>query len=201
MTQSASTPRLRATFWLYLALLVATAFVGPRVARGQPADLLLAATGFVLVVLACLGRIWCSVFVAGYKDERVISSGPYATCRHPLYSLSFVGALGLACTARSLTLAAILIVALAFLLRSAAVREEAFLASVHGETYRAYAASTPRWWPRLSQYQVPEQVELKPRVLWKAFLDAGSFLALYLLVYLAAHLRVTRFAQLGFTVP
>ena len=58
MTESASTPRLRATFAIYLALIAATPLVGP---REVPLGLsnLLGITGFVCVTVACLGRIWC----------------------------------------------------------------------------------------------------------------------------------------------
>ena len=67
MTESASTPRLRATFAIYLALIAVTAVVGP---REIPAAwyYFSGLAGFVLVALACLGRIWCSLFIAGHKD-------------------------------------------------------------------------------------------------------------------------------------
>ena len=75
MTESASTPRLRATFAIYLAL------VGGHDLRGSagiPADgyYLSGLAGFVFVTLACLGRIWCSLFIAGHKDEVLVTTDP-----------------------------------------------------------------------------------------------------------------------------
>ena len=94
MTRSASTPRVRLTLCYFLALLAAAAFCAPR--AGSPAWL--AATriaALLLIALACLGRIWCSVFIAGRKDTAIVIDGPYALVRHPLYVLSFLGGIGL----------------------------------------------------------------------------------------------------------
>ena len=119
MTESASTPRLRATFAIYLALVAATAVVGP---RDIPAGwhYLCGLAGFLLVALACLGRIWCSLFIAGHKDEVLVTTGPYALCRHPLYSLSVLGALGLGLTSRSALLCIMVVVLVMALVMSAA---------------------------------------------------------------------------------
>ena len=54
---SASTPRLRATFAIYVALVAATAVVGPRI-MSTGWYYLCGVLGFVCVTLACLGRIW-----------------------------------------------------------------------------------------------------------------------------------------------
>src|SRR5688572_10096009 len=127
MTESASTPRLRATFAIYLALLAATAVIGP---REVPAGVhhLTGLTGFLFVALACLGRIWCSLFIAGHKDEVLVTNGPYARCRHPLYSFSVLGALGLGLTSRSGLLCLLVVVLIAALLVYVASCEEQFLA-------------------------------------------------------------------------
>ena|SRR5688572_19059638 len=100
MTDSASTPRLRATFAIYLALIATTAVIGP---QQVPAWLyyVMSIAGFILVTLACLGRIWTSVFIAGHKDAELVTTGPYARCRHPLYSCSMLGALGLGLATKS----------------------------------------------------------------------------------------------------
>jgi len=121
MTESASTPRLRATFAIYLALVAATPLVGPREIPFVWSHLL-AIAGFVCVTLACLGRIWCSLYIAGHKDEVLVVSGPYAHCRHPLYSLSILGALGLGFASQSLLLGAVVVLLVAGLVIYAAVR-------------------------------------------------------------------------------
>jgi protein-S-isoprenylcysteine O-methyltransferase Ste14 len=190
MTESASTPRLRATFAIYLALIAATAVIGPK-AVPPGAYYIFNILGFILVALACLGRIWCSVFIAGHKDEMLVTSGPYAACRHPLYALSVVGALGLGLTSKSLLLGVLVVVLIAALVVYAASCEEQFLADAFPEEFKAYIAATPNlWWPRLHKATLPEHLDVIPAVYWKAFLDAGSFFLLYLLVALAAEYRL-----------
>jgi protein-S-isoprenylcysteine O-methyltransferase Ste14 len=190
MTESLSTPRLRATFAIYLALIAAAAVVGP---ESLPPGAYYCATilGFLLVTLACLGRIWCSVFIAGHKDEMLVTTGPYAACRHPLYAFSILGALGLGITSMSPLLCVLVVALIAALVVYAASCEEQFLADSFPEDFKAYVASTPNmWWPRLRRTVLPQHLDVRPAVYWKAFLDAGSFFLLFLLVAVAAGWRL-----------
>lgn len=189
MTESASTPRLRATFAIYLGLVVATVVWGPT----HPGVTIWYATGiagFLCVSLACLGRIWSSVFIAGHKDESLVTTGPYARLRHPLYACSMLGALGLGLTSRSVLLCAVIVVLIAALVIYAAACEEQFLAEQFPEEFEAYCAQVPhKWWPGPRATALPEHIDVRPSVFWKAFLDAGSFFVLWLLVAVAAELR------------
>jgi protein-S-isoprenylcysteine O-methyltransferase Ste14 len=189
MTDSASTPRLRATFAIYLALIATSTTIGP---QQLPAWLYYAMSimGFTCVTLACLGRIWTSVFIAGHKDAELVTTGPYARCRHPLYSCSMLGALGLGLSTKSWLLCAITVLLIAALMIYAASCEEQFLADAFPEQFKAYVAATPNmWWPG-GAAPLPEHVDLRPAVYWKAFLDAGSFYLLWLMVAIAAEFRL-----------
>lgn len=183
MTRSASTPRLRLTLVYFLLLIVAAGVVDP--SRGA-----FIVASVLLVASACLGRVWCSVFVAGRKDAVLVTTGPYALCRHPLYVLSFLGGLGLGLATGSLTLTGITLVVLALLFRSAAIAEEGVLASLHGAAFTAYTTNTPRWLPRWSKWSIPERVDVQAQVLWKAFVDAGAFFLMYALILTAGELRL-----------
>ena len=190
MTESASTPRLRVTFAVYLALVAATAVLGPR-EIGAWAYYATGIAGFLCVALACLGRIWCSVFIAGHKDMALVTSGPYARLRHPLYACSMLGAFGLGLTSRSVLLATIVVVLIAALVIYAASCEEQFLAEQFPDDFKAYVAAVPhKWWPSGRTAALPETIDVRPIVFWKAFLDAGSFFALWLLVAMAAEFRM-----------
>jgi protein-S-isoprenylcysteine O-methyltransferase Ste14 len=191
LPDSASTPRLRATFAIYIALVAAAAVVGPReLSSGW--YYLCGALGLVCVAIACLGRIWTSLYIAGHKDVELVTTGPYARCRHPLYACSLLGALGLGITSRSLLLCCIVVALIAALVVYAASCEEQFLADSFPDQFKAYVGATPnKWWPRGSAAVSPERIEVYPAVFWKAFLDAASFFLLYLLVALATAYRVT----------
>jgi protein-S-isoprenylcysteine O-methyltransferase Ste14 len=186
MSTSASTPRLRATLAWYIALVAATAANAPGV-LASVGGVWIVVLATVLVGTSALGRIWCSVFIAGRKDAELVTQGPYAACRHPLYGLSLVGGAGLGVASGSLVLAGATLLLLAVLFARAIRAEEALLAQIHGPAFESYCRTTPALWPDLSRRGVPERLEVAPRVFWKAFLDGGSVLLLLaLLLGLAA---------------
>ncbi|MEZ5533219.1 MAG: isoprenylcysteine carboxylmethyltransferase family protein [Steroidobacteraceae bacterium] len=187
MTRSASTPRLRFTALYYAALVATAALTAPQ----RPAGIAVQLASLLLVAFACLGRIWCSVFIAGRKDADLVTAGPYSIARHPLYSLSFVGGLGLSMATGSIVLIVVTALMLGSLLAAAARREERWLAARHTEAYRRYAASTRRWWPRRSTEPLPGSMLVYPDVLWKSFVDAGAFFLLYAILLAAIALRTT----------
>ncbi len=188
MTTSASTSRLRLTLFWYLGLIVATALTRPLPLSGGTA-LLVDAAAVLMVGVAVLGRIWCSVFIAGRKDESLVTEGPYANCRHPLYALSLVGGAGLGLATHSVLLTVGTLLLLVVLFSRAAVAEDALLAARHGADFQAYAATTPRFWPLLRRQPSPQHMQIRPVVFWKAFVDAGSFLLLYALIVAARELQ------------
>ncbi len=55
--------------------------------------------------------------------------------------------------------------------------------------------------PRPGRYSVPESLEVRPRVLWKAFLDAGSLLGLWALLMLADALQLAGRTPTWLTLP
>lgn len=190
MTESASTPRLRATFAIYLGLVAATTVLGPR-DLGAVAYYATGVAGFLLVALACLGRLWCSVFIAGHKDESLVTSGPYGRVRHPLYACSMLGAFGLGLTSRSWMLCAVVVVLIAALVIYAASCEEQFLAEQFPDAWAAYVAAVPhKWWPGGPSAPMPDHLDVRPALYWKAFPDAGAFFALWILVAMAAEFRL-----------
>jgi protein-S-isoprenylcysteine O-methyltransferase Ste14 len=189
MTDSASTPRLRITFAIYLALIATAALLGPAQVAGWR-YYAMSVAGFICVCLACLGRIWCSVFIAGHKDADLVTTGPYARCRHPLYACSILGALGLGLTTKSWLLCIVTLLLITALVVYAASCEEQFLADAFPDQFKAYVAATPNmWWPGRAA-ALPENLDVRPAVFWKAFLDAGSFFVLWVLVAVAAEFRL-----------
>lgn len=190
MTESASTPRLRATFAIYVGLIAATAVIGPDLV-GNSTYYWTGIAGFLCVAVACLGRIWTSLFIAGRKDESLVTTGPYARLRHPLYACSLLGALGLGLTTRSLLLCFFVVVLIAALVVYAAACEEQFLAEQFPEEFGAYVVAVPhKWWPSLDRKPLPESIDVRPAVYRKAFLDAASFFTLWALVSLATEYRL-----------
>ena len=200
MTTSGSAPRIRLTQALYLLVLALVAASDGRVLQGRPA-LLAQSTGFLLVVGAVLGRLWTTLFIAGRKEEQLVREGPYARCRHPLYLCSVIGALGIGLTSLAVTLTIALPLIVGAIVFTAARREDAALLAAHGDAWRQYRDSVPAFWPDWSHRRMPESVAVPPRIYRKAFLDAASFLGLWLLVLLIEGLRTGGAWQALFMLP
>ena len=94
-----------------------------------------------------MGRSWRMGIDPG-DTTRLVTSGPFAYLRHPIYSLS---SLLMLCTMAILPSPAMLAVGAVHLalLQWEARREENYLLGVHGDAYAHYAARTGRFWPRL----------------------------------------------------
>jgi protein-S-isoprenylcysteine O-methyltransferase Ste14 len=178
MTTSSSTPRLRITLAWYVAVLILVA-ISERPWVHLPGGDFAAIAGFVLMTGAALGRVWTSAFIAGSKDERLVTTGPYAFCRHPLYALSLLGGAGVGLATRSVVILAITVVLLTLLHLRAIRHEERTLEARHGAEFRQYCEDVPMLLPRTLHDRRPQFVQLNVEVYWKAFLDAGSFIALY----------------------
>ena len=195
VTHSRSTVRVRLMALAIVACIVLVAFTERPTLAGAASGLA-GFLGFVLVVLAALGRVWTSLFIAGRKDATLVQAGPYAACRHPLYLLSLVGMTGLGLASRSVVLLVGLVGIAAWLHVGAMRDEDALLETLHGEAARRYRAQVPALIPDWSRYAVPTLMEIQPRVAWKAVVDAGSLLLALALVQ-AAHVL----QHVGATAP
>ena len=118
--------------------------------------------GVGLVGIASLGRLWCSVYIAGYKTNRLVTEGPYSMCRNPLYFFSLLGALGLGLATETLLIPLLVLIAFAgyypFVIKS----EEAELARLHKSGFEAYLKTVPRFFPKISLLKEPQEYVMKP---------------------------------------
>ena len=128
--------------------------------------------GYFLVAACVLGRVYCSAFIGGYKNARLITYGPFSVTRNPLYLFSLIGVLGLALTSGHLLVAVVLLGVFALMYRFLILREERFLLAQLGPEYRAYMERTPRLIPKFSLYDCPDEITVRPQFIAKACLDA-----------------------------
>jgi protein-S-isoprenylcysteine O-methyltransferase Ste14 len=200
MPASSSTPRLRLTALLLLAALVLVMISERNLCRGLAGQLMQLA-GLACIASAALGRIWTSAFIAGFKDLSLVREGPYSAVRHPLYALSMLAMLGVGLATRSVAITAGLVVVFGILYSRAAGREDRFLAGTHADSFADYARRVPAFWPGWSLYDVPESLEVRPRVFWKAFLDAGSLIGLYVVLRVADLLQLAGITPTWIALP
>lgn len=79
--------------------------------------------------------------------ERLVTTGPYAWCRNPMYLGHIVFLLGLTLALQSVV-AALITVATAIWLHFRVRRDEHRLQALFGPAYQEYSARVGRWIPR-----------------------------------------------------
>jgi protein-S-isoprenylcysteine O-methyltransferase Ste14 len=132
-------------------------------------------TGIVLVAIASLGRMWCSLYIAGYKNKKLITEGPYSACRNPLYFFSMIGVIGVGCSTEMLTFPAVFFIFFTicypFVIRS----EEKRLRQLFGAEFEEYSERVPAFFPSLSSFEEPGEYSVNPVVYRKHIFSALWF--------------------------
>lgn len=128
--------------------------------------------GLMLVTICALGRVYSSAFLGGYKNQKLITQGPFSAVRNPLYLFSLIGVTGLALT--TVHPAAMFFVTPSFfiLYHFLIKREEAFLKQQFGKEYEDYMKKVPRLIPSFKNTTTPEVIEVKPEFIKNAVIDA-----------------------------
>ncbi len=159
--------------WLRAPVLVviSVAYFGACVLLWRPLPLVLAPTlqalvliGGMILVFPGLGLIlWSrltlddmynvssSMGVQLFASHRLVTNGPYAHVRHPMYLGLMLAGLGGLLLYRTWTTLFLLVTFLGVVIRSR--REEQILAAEFGEQWRHYCHEVPAWMPRLRPYR------------------------------------------------
>ena len=127
--------------------------------------------GGLMVAMCVVGRIYCTTFLGGHKNQTLITIGPFSLCRNPLYFCSFLGIAGIAVMSNHLVLLVLIPTLFAAIYGALIRREEASLQQVFGQEYTEYCRVTPRFWPRISRFSVPDSLTISPKLLTNAVLD------------------------------
>jgi len=147
--------------------------------------------GVAVVVAGELVRLWSVRHIGVISRTRsdrlgpVISSGPFALMRNPLYLGNILLWCGFALSAGLPWMVPIALLLLGFEYHAIVRWEEALLEERRGEDYRAYVARVPRWIPTLR----PRGVLAPPSFAWGQtfFSERGTILAIaagYLVLWL-----------------
>ncbi len=148
---------------------------------------LVATLSFVLVVIAAFGRIWSALYISGYKEDRVVSEGPYAMVRNPLYVFSFLGALGLGLVTRHFWIVAIIVGAFILYYPLVVLAEERNLQQKFGQAYLEYASKVPRFLPHHFQLVEPDPYPVRPRHVRKSLQEIVCFFWFFLILHLVTN--------------
>lgn len=130
--------------------LVVTLFSGPMLVFSFWTNTILLTLSWVTLALGLTIRLWGTAAIAGRKGLRVVSEGPYALCRNPLYWGTFLIAVSMVLFLQSGVFAVSLIPPVLLYLFGVVPAEEHFLQNQLGANYMAYCEKTPRWLPKWS---------------------------------------------------
>ncbi len=147
----------------------------PLIPFGSFPHALLVWGGYALIIVGTFGRVFCSAFIGGRKNDVVVKAGPFSVVRNPLYVFSFIATVGIGMQSGILIIMIVLISAFMLYYPNVVAKEEAFLENKFGEEYRKYKNEVPRWVPNFNLWQEPEVVEVKPVFIRRTILDASIF--------------------------
>ena len=133
------------------------------------------AIGLTAIILAIVGRAWCTIYIGGRKRAEIVDTGPYSISRNPLYVFSFLGAFGVGAQSGSLTIATAFLMAAILVFHFTVLREEAFLLRTFGSSYSRYFARTPRFWPRFSLWRDTDELTVRPSLFLLTIRDGMVF--------------------------
>ena len=176
----------RLLMWPLLLLLL---FTSSRWEGAPAVEASLFLSGCLLVAVASIGRLWCSLYICGYKTMSLVTDGPYSLCRNPLYFFSALGATGVGLATETFIIPAAVMLAFAVYYPFVIRGEEGKLLAIHGEPYRQYMREVPRFWPRRVLPTEPETYLIVPRKIRRALVDSLWFIWLVGLLEFAEALR------------
>jgi protein-S-isoprenylcysteine O-methyltransferase Ste14 len=168
--------RINHTRWFVAALFPLIIFTTGLVSMNAVMDELFDCVGTLLIVTCILGRSYCTAFIGGIKNDIVMQSGPFSVVRNPLYVFSFLGLLGVAVVSDSVAVLIFLMVAFVVYYKQVVAREEAFLLHKFGVIYQNYLNEVPRWLPKWSLWNEPDEIVMRPYFLRHTMIDAMAFL-------------------------
>lgn len=164
--------------------------------QGSTVREMLEFAGTVLVLICIGGRCWAALYVGGRKNRELVTTGPYAYTRNPLYFFSALGLAGVGLTFGSLMLSAFLFAFTWLVFSYVAAREVVALDAIFGEAYRRYRRSVPAFFPRLRRdydgVLDPSSVTFDSVALKRTAIDSSYFLVAILAVELLGWLQSAR---------
>ncbi len=138
------------TFFIYPLLVLGFEFFFHGEISFEPASFALMGWGYLQYRLTGIYRLRRGGGGPGMDTppERLVTSGPYAWCRNPMYLGHMIFLLGLALTLRSWLAGIILLVNIPWF-HVRALRDEKRLRERFGQPYEEYLAKVSRWVPGL----------------------------------------------------
>jgi len=181
--------------WVGLGVVaIAALFVRPQAAFGH-FQILGACASLGLILLGLAGRAWAAGTAGQHTREarieapRLVTGGPYAYVRNPIYLASVVLGFGMVGLVGDPILLALHLGVCLLLYAGIIPAEEKFLRERFGNEYETYLQHVPRIWPRLTPWEQAGPVSFDPRT-WLDQIKLALILAgIYFGLHFSAWLR------------
>lgn len=119
--------------------------------------------GWLFVGIGVMGRIWCSLYISGFKNAKLVTEGPYSLCRNPLYLFSYLGGVGIMFLTETFVFPILFTIYFLGYYHYVMRQEEKFLSKKYGMKYLAYMDRIPRFIPSFKKYTEPECYQISPK--------------------------------------
>ncbi len=180
--------------WIGLTVVGLAAFVvEPRLMFGRH-QALGTVGSLALVIAGLLGRAWAAGCAGRHTREArieapaLITGGPYAYVRNPIYLASIVLGFGMVGLIGDPWLFAMHVGVCVLLYAAIVPAEESFLAGKFGADYARYCMNVPRLWPRWRAWSGAKPATFDPRALldqvWLGFVLAAIYAGLHFAAWL-----------------
>lgn len=184
----------RSRAWLSLMVMapatILTVFSTPVIELSDTSALLLAIVGWGMFWIGAFFRWWATLYIGGRKDYKLLTSdGPYSVIRHPLYFGTVLIGASTAFFLDSGIYAAALAITAFIYLGITLPKEEQTLIGNYGDNYRSYMNQVPRFWPRWSNYQSSEVIEVKIQGLQSELIRTLRWMWAPVIAHVVGHLR------------
>jgi protein-S-isoprenylcysteine O-methyltransferase Ste14 len=183
--------RIRITALLLITGFALAILSAPRLQINGFADQAFDIAGYLALMAGISLRIWSVAAISTRKTIILVSTGPYALCRNPLYVGTLLIVIGFLALVQSATMTILTIPIIFLYIWGVVPAEERVLLQHHGDAYREYCASTSRWLPRLSSWK---RLGIEPA--WSGSLRREIecsvwWIAIAILVHVSCDLRMT----------
>jgi protein-S-isoprenylcysteine O-methyltransferase Ste14 len=134
-------------------------------------------SGFMLILIAIVGRTWCAMYIGGRKLSALVTEGPYSMTRNPLYVFSSMAAFGVGAQLGSVVIALVCALSSLAIFRLVVSHEEQALSLRFPAEFRVYRTRVPRFLPDPGLWQDADTILVRPALVHRTFWDAMLFLA------------------------
>ncbi|WP_255581727.1 isoprenylcysteine carboxylmethyltransferase family protein [Cupriavidus sp. AU9028] len=188
--------------WLFSVAVLAVLIISrPNLNEESVMDVVLDISGAFLILAGVLGRLWSTLYIGGKKNEQLVTTGPYAMTRNPLYFFSLMAMFGASLMFGSALVAGAVLLGGLVIFSFTARREARYLAYRYGMEYAAYACVTPLFWPRLSSLCSPAEITISVKALKRTLREALVFLLLIPLMEVLEYLHFENYLAAFFHIP